>query len=137
MKMRKRNSLKDMLNWRIFLLTWFILSSLGIWAAPLSAQQNSELSKNPQVFNISLPSASTEVPFAVPKGTTRLRMTARGGPIFSSWTSGASGTTYVTTLENGCYCQKDVLLSSGAGQNTLYLQTPSSGGVTAEIEIWH
>jgi len=115
-------------------LLWGVLL-IGSTSTVFAQGTTARTSKRPITANVSLPTASTEVSYAIPAATTRIRIVARGGDIQASWQNGQSGTTYTTIPENTPYCQGGVILSGGGQTDTLYLQSPSAGAV-AEIEVW-
>jgi hypothetical protein len=87
----------------------------------------------PAINNVSVPTASTEVSFALPSGTKRFTIKARQtARLQLSFESGESGTEYLT-VHAGCAFSESSLDSSV--DYTLYFQS-SVAGITVEILSW-
>lgn len=82
------------------------------------------------IANTTLTLANTEYTYAIPTDTRKVQLAARnaGGDIKLAFTSGASGTTYITIPAGGTWVVDAVYLR---GQS-LYMQSPTAG-VVAEI----
>jgi len=91
-----------------------------------------EGSTTPEIFNLSAPTANTEVSQALPTGTKQLliRVRARARAQFS-FVSGESSTKYITIRPGTVYKAEGLKLT---GQ-TLYIQTDAASQ-TIEIETW-
>lgn len=85
----------------------------------------------PSVYNKVLTLAATEYSQALPATCKRFIIRARGADIKLSFTSGASGTTYLTIPNGAAYNEDLILYTSG----TLYMQSATAGAV-AEVIAW-
>lgn len=98
------------------------------------AQQPPLISKSPRNFNTVLTATASTYTFTIPKGTTRLSLTARGG--FIKYAFNDSTLASYSTVQNAdSYCAKDVQLSFGGVVDTLYMKGEANG-VVAEIIVW-
>lgn len=86
----------------------------------------------PYIYNVTLTSANTEYPQALPDGCCKFSFRARdpNHVIKFSFNPGQSGTTYLTL--DGISYSEDFLASASI---TLYLQSPTAGAVV-EILGW-
>jgi hypothetical protein len=110
--------------------------AFGLLSGLASVDAQLAQSKAPEIVNKAMPTPNQEYSQALPANTTRVRITARGGPIKYSWVSGTSGANYVTIAQNASYCQGNVALSQSGQTSTIYMQSTAAGAV-AEMEIWH
>lgn len=104
----------------------------GSFSAALSSPIERLYGVNPTIYNLSAPAANTEVSQALPANTKKLLIRCRGNArVQFTFTSGQSGTNFVTISSGSMYAQDLLLLNS----ITLYLQTnlPSQ---TVEILVW-
>jgi hypothetical protein len=86
----------------------------------------------PTIYNLSAPTANTEVSQALPVNTKKLLIRCRGDARTQfAFVSGQSGSNYITIPIGAMYAQDLLLLSS----TTVYLQT-SLSSQTIEILIW-
>lgn len=87
---------------------------------------------DPIVENVAITLANTEVTHALPIGTKRFLIKARGQAIIKlAYSVGTSGTSFMTIPKNAFYTESFI----GAGTTTLYFQSPSASQ-TAEITSW-
>ena len=87
----------------------------------------------PTITNVTTPTAGTEFSHALAVGTKRFKVQIRGkSKIQLTYTSGASGTNYITVWPGNVYEEDSLDLSGGA---TLYMQTTKTGE-TVEILEW-
>jgi len=87
----------------------------------------------PQIFNVSIPLANTEVSQALPTGTKYFLIRVRGSSslLKLAFSAGTSGTTFVEVNRGTVYSSPVVT----AGSVTLYFQT-TQASQTAEILVW-
>lgn len=87
----------------------------------------------PTIANVTMTSAATEYSYAIPAGTKRFEIKLRSGSALLqlAFTSGASGSTYITIPYGASYAEVD----AKAGGLTLYFQSPDAAQV-AEIKTW-
>lgn len=87
----------------------------------------------PTIANVSVLTASTEYSYALPANTRLFSVKVRGNSKLQlAFTSGQSGTNFITVEMGNRYVQNDVILTSGL---TLYFQT-SVAAQTVEILSW-
>ena len=93
----------------------------------------SQIVGRPTIANEAMTLADTEYSYSIPAGTKRfeIKLRALNALLKLAFTSGASGTTYITIPYGASYVENDVK----AGPITLYFQSPSSSQV-AEIKSW-
>lgn len=88
----------------------------------------------PNIQNISIPTANTEQSFSFPSSTKNFEVKLRGsGRLQISYTSGASGTNFITVPIGASYKINDLNLSSNL---SIYFQS-SKASETLEIEYWN
>lgn len=86
----------------------------------------------PTIYNLSVPLANTEVSQALPTNFKKLLVRCRGNARTQfSFTSGQSGTNYITIPMGSSYSADGLMVASG----TIYLQT-SQASQTIEIIAW-
>lgn len=87
----------------------------------------------PVINNTTMTSADTEYSYDIPAGTKRfeIKLRALNALLKLAFTSGESGTTYITIPYGASYLEEDVK----AGPITLYFQSSSASQV-AEIKSW-
>jgi len=123
---------------KLFLIVLVVMCMITRSRVQAQAQTTSStlLSKSPQVLNVLMATADTETPLIIPKGVNRIRITPRGGDIKYSWKLGGIDLgVFSTIIDGSCYCNKDIALSAGGSNDTLYMEG-SVNGVVAEIEVW-
>jgi|CXWL01.1.fsa_nt_gi hypothetical protein len=83
------------------------------------------------IANTTLTLANTEYEYAIPAGTRKIMLSARnaGGDIKFAFTTGLSGTTYMTILAGGTWSVDGVYLR---GQS-LFMQSPTAGVVVEAL----
>jgi len=83
--------------------------------------------------NVSVTNADTEYSYAFPANTVSfyIKLRAQNALLKYAWTSGASGTTYITVPQNGLYSRPGIDLTG----KTIYFQSPTASG-TVEIESY-
>lgn len=87
---------------------------------------------DPQIFNLSVPLADTEVSQALPSSTKRFLVRARGkSRVQFSFNSGDSGSNFITISPGAVYSEDNLRLTS----LTLYLQTSLANEVV-EVLTW-
>jgi hypothetical protein len=88
----------------------------------------------PSIVNVSMASANTEYSYAVPAGVNKVLIKLRSSSVDLklSYTSGESGTTYLTVPAGSAKSIDDI---KGGGGLTLYFQA-ASASQTLEVEIW-
>lgn len=76
------------------------------------------------IANVTMTDANTEYSYALPSGTKvfRMKLRSQSASFKLSFTSGQSGTTYITVNQGGSYGESGVSLSS----KTLYFQSPTA-----------
>ena len=104
-------------------------TSAGGGGVPVSASLVG--ATNPSITRVTITSASTEQSHALPADTKGFTVTTFQDPLQLSFTSGDSGTTFVT-IPRWCYRSWDDLSATGI---TLYFQSPNAGQ-TIQIESW-
>lgn len=94
---------------------------------------NPEVSANPLVANVSIPTANTEVSYALPAGTKKFYIKLREGSasIKLAYVAGTSGTTYVTVHRGNWYGEEALDVPA----TTLYFQADVASQI-AEIVSW-
>jgi len=87
----------------------------------------------PSISNIAIPTANTEQSFAFPNDTKKISFKLRGnGKLKYAYTSGQSGTNFITAYPGNTVTITDILLTAGL---TIYFQSTKSGEVL-EILSW-
>jgi hypothetical protein len=95
---------------------------------------NSSSVSTPNIQNISISLANTEQSFSFPSTTKKFEIKLRGsGRLQISYTSGASGTNFITLPIGTSYSVNDLNLS---GNLDIYFQS-SKASETLEIEYWN
>lgn len=91
------------------------------------------IASKPTVANTALTSADTEYSYAIPAGTQRIRFKLRAlnALLKYSFTSGASGSTYITVP----YGDVVEINDARVGGQTIYFQSPTASQ-TVEITTW-
>lgn len=86
----------------------------------------------PTTANVSMTNAATEYSYAFPEGTKKfkIKLRALNALLQVAFTSGASGTTYLT-VPYGDFLE----VNAKVGGATIYFQSPSASQM-AEIQIW-
>lgn len=88
---------------------------------------------NPTIYNLTASLAATEYNHVVAAGTLYFKISARGlSTLKLSFTSGQSGTVYVTIPSGSKWCSPNL---SGTASLTIYFQTTKSNEVV-EVEEW-
>jgi hypothetical protein len=83
------------------------------------------------ITNLTLTSANTEYSYTVPENTFKVQFKCRTSfDVKYSYTSGESGTTYVTLPSGATYWDDNINTSS-----TIYFQS-ATAGVVMEIQVW-
>lgn len=90
-----------------------------------------EVATGPTLYNVDCPLAGTEYSQALPNGTKKFSIKARGGDLKVCFTNGQSGATYIL-LTDGQALFEDNLSLTG---KTVYFQSPQAG-TDAEIMAW-
>lgn len=86
----------------------------------------------PDIQNINLASANTEVSINLPANSQRFRISVRGSSLLKlAYNSGESGTTYLSIWPGSYYEEKNIDVSS----LTLYVQS-TQAGETVEVVSW-
>lgn len=86
----------------------------------------------PTISNVSMTSKDTEYSASIPSSARRfeIKLRALNALLKLSFTSGASGTTYVTIPYGASYVENNI-----KGGMTLYFQSPTASQ-TAEVKYW-
>lgn len=90
-----------------------------------------EVATGPTLYNVDCTLAATEYSQALPGGTRKFTIKARGGDLKVCFTNGQSGATYIL-LTDGQSLSEDNLSLTG---KTIYFQSPTAGA-DAEILAW-
>lgn len=87
----------------------------------------------PTIANTAMTSADTEYSYDIPAGTKRIKFKLRAlnALLKYCFTSGASGTTYITVP----YGDNEEINDASLGGKTLYMQSPTASQ-TVEIRTW-
>lgn len=103
-------------------------------SAPAPASSSSaQGSTSPLIINIPLPDANTEESYTFLAATKRFRIQLRGSATLKvAFTSGDSGTTFLTIYPGDCFEESDLGLLAGL---TLYFQSSKPAEVL-EILSW-
>lgn len=96
-----------------------------------------ELAAKPVIYNVTLTDANTEYSQALPAGVRKFSIQCRNPAvdIKLAFTSGQSGTTYLTILGNSAY-NEDFIHAPLGYTLTLYMQSTSTSAPIAEIVAW-
>lgn len=86
----------------------------------------------PKIENVAMTSANTEYSYAIPSGVNKIliKLRANNVDLKLSYTSGESGTTYLTIPAGSSKSIDDI-----KGGLTIYFQA-ASASQTLEVEIW-
>lgn len=105
----------------------------GSGGIPLEVDITGSGIQNPQILNVALPTADTEVEYVLPANCKQFYIKLRdpSAQMKLSYTSGQSGTTYLTVSRGNWYSEDGI----NATTTTLYIQSSTSGQV-AEIVAW-
>ncbi|MBW7956539.1 MAG: hypothetical protein H3C68_01485 [Deltaproteobacteria bacterium] len=90
-----------------------------------------EVATAPAIYNVDCPLAGTEYSQALPGGTKKFSIKARGGDLQVCFSNGQSGVTYVLLTDGQALFEDNVNLTG----KTLYFQS-SQAGTDAEIIAW-
>lgn len=96
-----------------------------------------ELAAKPEIFNLTLTDANTEYSQVLPVGVRKFTFQSRdiNADIKVSFTSGESGTKFLTILGNSSFGENFIEAPIGSAL-TIYAQTESTGGPILEIITW-
>ena len=92
------------------------------------------MNTSPTIANTSMADAGTEYSYALPKNTTKftIKLESQNAKLQLAWTSGATGTTYVTIPANSSHTEE---IKPRNATLTLYFQS-ALGSQTAQIYSW-
>ena len=96
-----------------------------------------ELAAKPEIYNVTLADANTEYSQALPSGVRKFSLQCRdtGVDVKLAFTSGESGTNFITILGNSAY-NEDFIYAPADYILTLYMQTESTADPVVEIVAW-
>lgn len=90
-----------------------------------------EVATGPTLYNVDCAVADTEYSQALPAGTRKFTIKARGGDLKVCFTNGQSGATYILLTDGQSMTEDNVSLTG----KTLYFESPTAG-TDAEILAW-
>jgi hypothetical protein len=86
------------------------------------------------VYNVTCTNANTQYSQALPVGTTKILLRARGNGVLKvTYTTGETASKYFSVKQGEVYSDDQVFLESGA--STVYFETPTAGEVV-ELLAW-
>lgn len=90
--------------------------------------------QDPGIINLSLVTAATEGSIVLPQDAVRFILKARNNSKLQfSFTSGQSGTTFITVRKGSIHVEEGLALTSS---KTIYIQAPNDNGEVVELLYW-
>jgi hypothetical protein len=103
------------------------IGSINVDFAPVTAQE-------PNIINLTLGASGTESSTSLPINTVKFLLKSRGiGKLQFSFTSGQSGTNFITVKKGSVYADEGLELTSS---KTLYVQSPDKDNEEVELIYW-
>jgi len=99
----------------------------------ITADNSDLLSNTPSITNTTLGASGTETGIALPAGTKRFKLRARGiAKLQLAYTATESGTTFWTVMPGACYFEDFI---DDGSSHTVYVQSNKTGTVV-ELVSW-